>query len=139
MELLEDLQDRLAGGGVEVAGRFVGHQDRRPADERARDGGALLLAARQLARPVVQAVLEADEPTGNLDSSTGEAILQVFEELHAKGLTLIMVTHDDRIAQRCERVVRLKDGAVEIDRPGGRRNPRAAASAHDPSHGQEHA
>ena len=61
MELLEDLQDRLAGGGVEVAGRFVGHQDRRAADERARDGGALLLAARQLARPVVQAVLEPDE------------------------------------------------------------------------------
>jgi len=62
----------------------------------------------------------ADEPTGNLDSTTGQAILEVFEELHAKGLTLIMVTHDDRIAGRCERVVRLKDGAMEVDRAGGR-------------------
>ena len=62
----------------------------------------------------------ADEPTGNLDSATGQAILEVFEELHAKGLTLIMVTHDDRIAGRCERVVRLKDGAMEYDRLGGR-------------------
>ena len=63
----------------------------------------------------------ADEPTGNLDSATGQAILEVFEDLHAKGLTLIMVTHDDRIAERCERVVRLKDGAMEIDRAGGRK------------------
>jgi putative ABC transport system ATP-binding protein len=64
-------------------------------------------------------ILMADEPTGNLDSSTGESILRLFEELHAEGMTLIMVTHDDRIADRCERVVRLRDGLVEIDRPGG--------------------
>ncbi len=67
------------------------------------------------------AILMADEPTGNLDSATGQAILEVFEALHAKGLTLIMVTHDDRIADRCQRVVRLKDGAVEYDRIGARR------------------
>ena len=61
-------------------------------------------------------VLMADEPTGNLDSSTGEAILAVIEDLHNRGMTIIMVTHDDRISQRCERIFRLKDGMVESDR-----------------------
>lgn len=67
------------------------------------------------------AILMADEPTGNLDSQTGKSILETFEALHAKGLTLIMVTHDDRIADRCERVVRLADGVLESDRDGGGR------------------
>ena len=66
------------------------------------------------------AILMADEPTGNLDTATGESILALFEALHQQGLTLIMVTHDDRIAGRCERVVRLRDGSVESDRAGGR-------------------
>ncbi|MFZ9914643.1 MAG: ABC transporter ATP-binding protein [Phycisphaerales bacterium] len=65
------------------------------------------------------AILMADEPTGNLDSSTGQSILETFEDLHAKGLTLIMVTHDDRIAERCERVVRLADGLLKSDTKGG--------------------
>ncbi len=60
-------------------------------------------------------VLMADEPTGNLDSATGESILQVFEDLHRKGMTIIMVTHDDAIATRCQRVVRLRDGLIESD------------------------
>lgn len=61
-------------------------------------------------------VLMADEPTGNLDSTTGEAILQVIEDLHRKGMTIIMVTHDDSVAKRCERIVRLRDGLVESDK-----------------------
>ncbi|MEM8757896.1 MAG: ABC transporter ATP-binding protein [Planctomycetota bacterium] len=71
-------------------------------------------------------VLMADEPTGNLDSKTGEAILQTFERLHAEGLTIMMVTHDDDVSSRCERVIRLADGLVEsdtvlrrLDRSGG--------------------
>lgn len=75
------------------------------------------------------AILMADEPTGNLDSATGQAILDVFEDLHSRGLTLIMVTHDDRIAERCERIVRLKDGVVEFDRRGGGFGRRARAEA----------
>jgi putative ABC transport system ATP-binding protein len=71
------------------------------------------IARALVTRPVM---LLADEPTGNLDSSTGEAILQVIDTLHQQGMTIIMVTHDDRIATRCQRVVRLKDGVVEYDR-----------------------
>lgn len=61
-------------------------------------------------------VLLADEPTGNLDSSTGEAILQTFEKLHSEGLTIIMVTHDDEVSNRCERIIRLRDGEIEVDK-----------------------
>ena len=60
-------------------------------------------------------ILMADEPTGNLDSKTGEAILSMFEGLHQKGMTIIMVTHDDSVADRCERIFRLRDGVVERD------------------------
>ena len=58
-------------------------------------------------------LLLADEPTGNLDSETGNGILKVFEELNKAGQTIIMVTHDDRIAQRASRIVVLADGKVE--------------------------
>ncbi|MDD5458746.1 MAG: ABC transporter ATP-binding protein [Phycisphaerae bacterium] len=58
-------------------------------------------------------LLLADEPTGNLDSKTGNGILQVFDELHSGGQTIVMVTHDDRIAQRSQRVVKLTDGKIE--------------------------
>lgn len=74
------------------------------------------------------AILMADEPTGNLDTATGESILALFEALHQQGLTLIMVTHDDRIAGRCERVVRLRDGSVESDRAGGRMQSSGSAA-----------
>ena len=68
------------------------------------------------------AIVMADEPTGNLDTKTGDSILQIFQQLHADGMTIIMVTHDPRIAEDCERVVTLEDGRVETDRrttPGG--------------------
>lgn len=106
----------------------VGLQDRLHHRPRELSGGQQQRAA--IARALVgkPAILMADEPTGNLDSATGQSILETFEHLHARGLTLIMVTHDDRIAQRCERVVRLKDGVVEHDRAGGGRKPHAFAA-----------
>ncbi|MBG80542.1 MAG: ABC transporter [Phycisphaerae bacterium] len=60
-------------------------------------------------------ILLADEPTGNLDSATGRAILNLFDELHEEGLTVIMVTHDESVASRCDRVIRLSDGLIESD------------------------
>ncbi len=64
-------------------------------------------------------VILADEPTGNLDSKSGVEILSIFDELHHQGKTLILVTHDEKIAQRAQRVVRLRDGAVELDMRNG--------------------
>ncbi|MFO0963468.1 MAG: ABC transporter ATP-binding protein [Phycisphaerales bacterium] len=72
-------------------------------------------------------ILMADEPTGNLDSATGETILEIIDGLHDAGLTIIIVTHDDRIADRCERVFRLRDGLVESDRAGGAQGRRRFA------------
>ncbi len=60
-------------------------------------------------------ILLADEPTGNLDSQTTIEIMQLFDELHAEGHTLIVVTHEDEIAQHCHRVVEMKDGKVFND------------------------
>ncbi len=54
----------------------------------------------------------ADEPTGNLDSKTGHEILELIDELHAEGKTIVMVTHDDDIAHRAQRVVRFMDGEI---------------------------
>ncbi len=58
----------------------------------------------------------ADEPTGNLDSRTAEEILQLFEKLNDEGKTIILVTHEDEVAKRAKRVVRLKDGRLQWDR-----------------------
>ena len=57
----------------------------------------------------------ADEPTGNLDTRTGEEIMQVFEDLYRSGNTIVMVTHEADIARHCRRVVRLRDGHIELD------------------------
>lgn len=60
-------------------------------------------------------IILADEPTGNLDSKTGEEIMLLFNEIHAKGNTIILVTHEEYIAEHAARIVRLKDGLVESD------------------------
>lgn len=57
----------------------------------------------------------ADEPTGNLDSHTTEEILQLFESLNAQGRTIVMVTHEEEVAQRARRIVRMRDGKIESD------------------------
>ena len=61
------------------------------------------------------AVILADEATGNLDSKSGGDILQIFDDLNAAGKTLIMITHDEEMAERTPRVLRLKDGMVHYD------------------------
>ena len=60
-------------------------------------------------------LLLADEPTGNLDTATGDAVLGLFDELHAEGLTIVMVTHDESVGRRCQRTVRLRDGLMDSD------------------------
>jgi putative ABC transport system ATP-binding protein len=70
-----------------------------------------------IARALVNApsILLADEPTGNLDSKTGEEILALMDDLHAKGNTIILVTHEDELAQHAARVIRLRDGKIVSD------------------------
>ena len=68
------------------------------------------------------ALILADEPTGALDTRTGEEIMELFDQLHTAGNTIIVVTHEEHIAEHAQRVVRLRDGFIESDQP----QPRAA-------------
>ena len=58
-------------------------------------------------------IILADEPTGNLDSKTGQEILELFKKLNKEGKTVIMVTHDPNLAKKANRIVKLKDGRIE--------------------------
>lgn len=60
-------------------------------------------------------IILADEPTGNLDSRTGEEIMQLFEILYRRGNTLLVVTHEEEVAKHARRVIRLRDGLIESD------------------------
>ena len=60
-------------------------------------------------------IVLADEPTGNLDSKTGDEIMRMFDELHSSGQTIILVTHEDHVAQHALRTIRLRDGQIESD------------------------
>lgn len=62
-------------------------------------------------------ILLADEPTGNLDSRTGQEILTLFDELHAEGRTILIVTHEHDVAEHCERIIRIHDGRVAASEP----------------------
>ena len=74
-------------------------------------------------------IILADEPTGNLDSKTGEEIMQLFNELHEKGNTIILVTHEEYIAEHAARIIRLKDGLVEKDEAVTKRHIPKSSSA----------
>lgn len=63
------------------------------------------------------AIILADEPTGNLDSKTGQEIMALFDELHKQGNTIILVTHEEEIAAHAHRVIRLLDGKIAVDEP----------------------
>jgi putative ABC transport system ATP-binding protein len=62
-------------------------------------------------------IILADEPTGNLDSRSGEEIMRIFQELNESGITIVIVTHEEDIAAHCKRILRFKDGLVLSDEP----------------------
>ena len=78
-------------------------------------GGQQQRAAIARALVTKPSILLADEPTGNLDSQTGSDVLKLFDELHDEGLTTIVVTHDEEVGNRCQRVIHLKDGLIDKD------------------------
>jgi putative ABC transport system ATP-binding protein len=92
----------LASRAGHYSNQLSGGQQQRVAIARALAGGPALILA--------------DEPTGNLDSMTSEEIMQIFEELQAQGITIIMVTHEADVAAHARRVVTFKDGRIKDDR-----------------------
>jgi putative ABC transport system ATP-binding protein len=105
-----------AGARVEEAIRGVGLSDRRDHYPSELSGGELQRAAIARALAAEPLLLLADEPTGNLDSVTGGEILSIFRRLNSAGITILMVTHNDEIARRAGRIIRLRDGRLEEGR-----------------------
>jgi putative ABC transport system ATP-binding protein len=99
--------------------RLVGLDERAKHRPSELSGGQRQRAA--IARALVNepSLVLADEPTGNLDTKTGLEILEIFDAMHTRGETIVIVTHDPRIAERCGRVVSIVDGRIEDDRLNG--------------------
>jgi len=74
-------------------------------------------------------IILADEPTGNLDTTTSQEIMNLFDDLNRAGRTIIMVTHEEEIAGHARRILRMRDGVVVSDTPNGHAYPRATAAA----------
>ena len=77
-----------------------------------------------IARALVHqpSLILADEPTGNLDTSTGLEILDLFDELNSEGQTIVIVTHEPEVAERCRRIVKIRDGRIISDQPVSKYN-----------------
>jgi len=124
LSVLENLEVPLFYQGVPPRTRreraehlvaLVGLEDRGDHRPSELSGGQQQRAA--IARSLINEplILLADEPTGNLDSATGEAILHLFGELRKRGKTILIVTHDPNVAGRCDRIITLRDGLIISD------------------------
>ncbi len=111
-------REKMAESAIEK----VGLTDRKSHKPTELSGGQRQRVA--IARALVNkpSIILADEPTGNLDSTTGEEIMAILDDLHKVGNTIILVTHEKSIAEHAHRIIRLKDGRVESDITTARAN-----------------
>ena len=123
---LENVELPLLFGGVAARERAeraqqmlekVGLADRMDHKPTELSGGQMQRVA--IARALVNrpAIVLADEPTGNLDSTSGQGIVGLFNELHAAGQTIVVITHDQAVARLASRVIQIRDGQIVEDRP----------------------
>ncbi len=130
LTVIENIQVPLFYQGVDLArshdrcvelARLVGLGDRldhRPAQLSGGQQQRVAIARSLVNDPIM---ILADEPTGNLDSRTGTEVLEMIDHLNADGKTIVLVTHDDKVAARAHRVIHMKDGVIDrevLNRPG---------------------
>lgn len=99
----------------------VGLADRKMHKPNELSGGQRQRVAIARALVTKPSIILADEPTGNLDTKTGDEIMMLFEEIHSQGNTIILVTHEEYIAEHAKRIIRLRDGVIELDEKVTRR------------------
>ncbi len=123
-DAIENVMLPLVYSGIQKAERIerakaaltkVGLEDRMDHKPNELSGGQRQRVA--VARALINnpSIILADEPTGNLDTKTSIDIMRLFNEIHAQGNTIVLVTHEEDIAQHAHRIIRLRDGMIEID------------------------